>query len=64
VIPLTENSVRISSDIYAALRQSGNSVDDIDLLIAGIAIENEREFITNNTRHFGKIPGLKIGNWK
>jgi len=64
VVPLSENSVKISSELYAILRQSGNIVDDIDLLIAGIAMENDMIFITNNTRHFGRIPGLKTANWK
>ncbi len=64
VVPLSENSVKISSGLYAGLRQSGNTVDDIDLLIAGIAIENGMILITNNNRHFGRIHGLKTGNWK
>lgn len=63
VIPMTERSAKISSELYSTLRQSGNSVDDIDLLIAGIAIENEMILVTNNEKHFRRIPGLKIANW-
>jgi len=33
-------------------------------LIAGVAIENEMTLVTNNENHFGRIPGLKIENWK
>jgi len=64
VLPLTEKSVKISSELYSTLRQSGNTLDDIDLLIAGVAIENEMTLVTNNESHFGRIPGLKIENWK
>jgi len=64
ILPLTVNSSKISAKIYAALRQSGNSVDDIDLLIAGIAIENDLILVTNNVGHFGRIKDLKIQNWK
>ena len=64
VLPLTEKSVKISAELYSSLRQSGNTVDDIDLLIAGVAIENELTLVTNNENHFGLIPGLKIENWK
>ena len=64
VIPLTEKSVKISAELYSSLRQSGNTLDDIDLLIAGVAIENEMTLVTNNERHFGRIPGMKIENWK
>ena len=64
VIPLTEKSVRISAELYSALRQTGNSLDDIDLFIAGVAIENELTLVTNNEKHFARVPGLKIENWK
>ena len=54
----------MSGDIYSRLRQDGTLIDDIDLLIAGIAIENEMALVTNNENHFKRIPGLKIENWK
>jgi tRNA(fMet)-specific endonuclease VapC len=63
VIPLTENSVNISAELYSTLRQNGNIVDDIDLLIAGIAIDNDLTLVKNNEGHFNRIPGLKIMNW-
>jgi len=64
VLPLTEASAVISSELYASLRKKGNTIDDIDLLIAGIAIENELTLVTNNEKHFKRIPGLKLANWK
>ncbi len=64
VIALTEESCKISSELYSKLRIKGELIDDIDLLIAGVAIENEMTLVTNNDNHFGRIPGLKIENWK
>lgn len=64
VIPITEKSARISSELYSTLRQNGNIIDDIDLLIAGVAIENDMILVTNNEKHFARIPGLEISNWK
>lgn len=64
VIPMTDNSAKISAELYSTLRQSGKIVDDIDLLIAGIAIDNDLTLVTNNESHFNRIPGLKIDNWK
>ena len=64
VIALTEESCKISSEIYSKLRNNGELIDDIDLLIAGVAIENEMTLVTNNENHFGRIQGLKIENWK
>ena len=63
VIPMTENSAKISAELYSTLRQTGNTVDDIDLLIAGIAIDNDMTIVTNNESHFNRIPGLKVENW-
>jgi tRNA(fMet)-specific endonuclease VapC len=40
IISLTKESVKTSAEIYADLRQKGTPVDDIYLLIAGVAIAN------------------------
>ncbi len=64
VLPLTEESAKLSAEIYANLQRSGNIVDDIDLLIAGIAIENEMTLVTINDSHLERIPGLKTENWR
>lgn len=64
IYPVTEESVRISSDLYASLRKKGKPLDDIDLLIAGTAVENRCTLITGNLSHFKRIRGLKTENWK
>ena len=63
IIALTTKSTKISAKIYADLRKKGTPVDDIDLLIAGVALENDFIMVTNNTSHFERIEGLKIENW-
>ncbi|MBR8835943.1 MAG: type II toxin-antitoxin system VapC family toxin [Stigonema ocellatum SAG 48.90 = DSM 106950] len=63
VVPLTTDSTTISGDIYATLRKKGTPVDDIDILIAGIAITKDLILITNNRRDFEKIDGLEIEDW-
>ncbi|MCG6137839.1 MAG: type II toxin-antitoxin system VapC family toxin [Nostoc sp. LLA-1] len=63
VLPLTTKSTIISADIYANLRNKGTPVDDIDILIAGIAIANDLILVTNNQRDFEKIEGLEIEDW-
>ncbi|MCC6836813.1 MAG: type II toxin-antitoxin system VapC family toxin [Cytophagales bacterium] len=64
IIHISEESAKISGDIYADLRQKGITIGTSDILIAGIAIENELILITNNERHYESIKGLKIENWK
>lgn len=63
VLPMTKSSAKISLQIFAELRSTGNTVDDINLLIAGVAIDNEMTLVTNNESHFARIPGLRIENW-
>ncbi|KYC35678.1 twitching motility protein PilT [Scytonema hofmannii PCC 7110] len=63
VVSLTTDSATISGDIYASLRKKGTPVDDIDILIAGIAMTNDLILITNNRRDFEKIDGLEIEDW-
>ena len=63
IVPLTEKSTKISAEIYSDLKQKGKILDDIDLLIAGIAIENDLTLVTNNESHFSRIQGLGIENW-
>ena len=63
IIPLRERSVKISAEIYANLRKKGTPVDDIDLLIAGVAIAHNLILITHNQKHFSKIEGLELEDW-
>jgi tRNA(fMet)-specific endonuclease VapC len=64
IINVSEESARISGDIYADLRQRGITIGTSDILIAGIAIENGLTLITNNEKHYEPIQGLTIENWK
>ena len=64
IIHLSEDSARISGDKYAELRQAGITIGTSDLLIAGIAIENDLTLVTNNKKHYAPIKGLIIENWR
>ena len=63
ILPLTVQSVALSADIYAKLRQVGTPVDDIDLLIAGVALANNLVLVTHNQRHFSLIEFLEVQDW-
>lgn len=63
VLPLTQKSVTLSANFYANLRRDGTPVDDIDLLIAGVAIANNIVLVTHNQRHFSRIEGLELEDW-
>lgn len=63
ILPLTPAAADIAAEIYAVLRQQGEPLDDIDLLIAGTAMANELVLVTHNRRHFDRIPGLTVEDW-
>jgi tRNA(fMet)-specific endonuclease VapC len=63
ILPLTVQSVTISADIYAKLRQDGTPIDGIDLLIAGVALANNLVLVTHNQRHFNRIESLELQDW-
>jgi tRNA(fMet)-specific endonuclease VapC len=38
-------------------------IDDIDLLIAGIAITNKLVLVTHNIKHFKRVENLDVYDW-
>lgn len=45
------------------LKKEGRPVDDFDLLIGASAIANGLILVTNNTKHFERLKGIKLENW-
>ncbi len=63
ILSVTSKMAEIAADIFCKLAEKGTVVDDIDILIAAAALESRMIVVTNNEKHFGKIPGIKIENW-
>lgn len=64
ILNITQKSITKSAKIYGELRRNGIQIGTPDLLIAGIAIENNFELITNNEKHYQPIEELMTNNWK
>ena len=62
-IPIGLESTEIFGLLKAQLEISGNRLDDFDLVIASCAMAHNLTLVTNNTRHFERIDGLKLTNW-
>lgn len=45
------------------LKQSGKMLPDLDLLIASIFLQTKAVPVTNHTRHFDRVEGLRIEHW-
>lgn len=48
------------AQIRRYLRPRNELIGDMDTLIAATALEENLSIVTNNPRHFGRIPGLKV----
>ena len=51
------------ADIRAHLHRTGQMIGPNDLLIAGQARARGMVLVTNNTREFARVPGLRFENW-
>lgn len=49
--------------LRASLQRSGTPIENLDTLIAAHALQQDMVLVTNNTRHFKKVPELRIENW-
>jgi tRNA(fMet)-specific endonuclease VapC len=50
--------------IRAQLATLGTPIGPNDLLIAAIALANDLTLVTNNTREFERVVGLRIESWE
>lgn len=57
-----------STEIFGMLKahqleRQGEPLSDLDLIIAACALSHNLILVTNNMKHFSRIPGLKLENW-
>lgn len=53
-----------SASLRAGLRVQGQPIGPYDVLIAGTALARGLTIITSNVGEFGRIPGLRVENWR
>ena len=63
ILPLTISATRQAAETYADLRKQGQPIGHTDCLIAGIALTNGLQLVTNNMDHFKRVKGLELVNW-
>lgn len=51
------------ADIRAFTERAGTPIGAMDLMLAAHARSRDMTVVTNNTRHFAKVPGLRVDNW-
>ena len=63
IIPLGQEIAEIFGIQKANLEKRGTSLDDFDLILGCSALAHNLTLVTNNSKHFKKIEGLKLTNW-
>jgi tRNA(fMet)-specific endonuclease VapC len=63
ILPYTHTAAAYAADIWADLKQRGQLIGEIDVLIAGVALSEGLAVVTRNTRHFGRVAGLTVIDW-
>jgi tRNA(fMet)-specific endonuclease VapC len=63
VAPFDEGAAAEFGRIGSLLAERGTPIGDFDILIAAHAVALRCTLVTNNTRHFSKVPGLSLENW-
>jgi predicted nucleic acid-binding protein len=63
VLPFDRDAARMYGSIRAELELAGKRIDEPDLRIASIALAHDLTLVTGNTKHFGRVPELRVENW-
>jgi tRNA(fMet)-specific endonuclease VapC len=64
ILDFNSSAAAYYGKIRKELKDKGQMISDMDMLIAAIAMANELILVTNNEKEFHRISGLKIENWK
>ena len=62
IVPLDNESAEIFGIYKSKLEKSGKPLDDFDLILASCALAHNMTLVTNNSRHFKRIEGLRLTN--
>lgn len=63
IVPWEANAIWHYGKQKTRLKNAGTKIGEIDLLLGCQALAMDAIFVTNNTREFERIEGLKLENW-
>ncbi len=64
VLDYTQGDAEKTAGARAQLKQQGQPIGSYDILLAGVAINNQLIFVSSNTREFMRVSGLILENWR
>jgi tRNA(fMet)-specific endonuclease VapC len=63
ILEMNDESAWIYGKIRNNLRKTGQDIGVMDSLIAAHALSQNLTLVTNNSKHFQRIPELKLEHW-
>lgn len=63
VVPFDHAAADRFGPVASILARKGEPIGTFDTLIAAHALACDVTLVTNNTRHFNRVKGLKLTNW-
>jgi tRNA(fMet)-specific endonuclease VapC len=63
VMPWTREAAAEYAKLRAVLEKSGNTIGNMDMMIAAHALSLHATLVSNNICHFDRVPKLKLVNW-
>ena len=63
VLPLTSDVARVYGRARAELDEAGTPIGPLDLMIACQALAARATLVTNNTKEFRRVRGLRCEDW-
>ena len=63
ILPFDSDAASRYAEIRVELKRRGTPINEPDLRIAGITLARNLIVVTDNVKHFVRIPGLAVENW-
>lgn len=63
VLPFDSQVTETYGRIRAELERAGQPIGPLDFQIAATAVAHGLTLVTNNTREFARVPGLRLEDW-
>jgi tRNA(fMet)-specific endonuclease VapC len=63
VVPFDQAAADRFAAVAAVLARRGKPIGSFDTLVAAHALSLGMTVVTNNTKHFGRVPNLSVENW-
>lgn len=63
VLPFDEHAIWHYASVRHDLQSRGTPIGALDLLIASHALSLDLTLVTNNTKEFERVDGLRLANW-